>query len=743
MKRGISLQKSLRVILVILILGIASFSSTEALFKRRPLFQRLQPVDLETIYKAHIEGDSFGTFTVEHPIQEMEDNQDYSVICNNTEYEEASIDWYSFRRRNAENESEVPLELELNTIYTCVGLIRTDEEAGTRLYTHHDEEFQAMVCHEDPIDNSFADLRTKCTKGAKSEALDDRRHVSFLNGSVPQHAAEGWWQTDPSGVVFGGWPYIFNEDGNQKRYEDKLDYCKRFWSATVKIIDPANSNTTRGWHQEININPPEIYQTLTNWYDVNNLRRPSTMRTRTYECEEIWYHWEYDDYGTCQCDGMKYRNIECLSNVLINGFGEIVDDSYCDSNTEPIRMESCAAPSACFDWNETTYGTCKCDGRKYMDHNCRNFGMDAIRNTRPVAGVPLITAPNPTIVSDSVCTGFGKVEPVKSSVCPWSAVSSSCFAWELTGYNTCTCASIKTRIYECKNIPTNTVVADTYCTATKPSGQDSCTQAELPASCFCDASDWNAAAACSTGCYLTNYINYGTKKTASASCIGTVGRPVNNCNNAKACCITTDCSSGEICTASNTCLPQYHRYYCLNKVWGLSAYNASTTALNCTGIKTSGTTAYCTVTPYGTCCSSVYNNACVSGHYTGQTYNCDGVCTGGTACTKPANSAWVSTNGCTWTCDTDYVQSGNSCVLRSCNSTDWNPAVCTYCYTVAYTTYGTKKTGVNCQGTTGRQSLYCGDIEYCCSVLDCDLDERCISGYCIPIGHPGGLGGIE
>ncbi len=854
--------------LAILLVGVLTFSSADALFKRMPVFQAIQRVVLSNIYKLHkfVANDDYaeyGSFVVTFPEELMLSNQDYAIQCNPTGESEASSVWYDFRRRDAEDNPEISLELELNTIYTCQGMIRTNHGGNKRLYTHHGSEFQTMICHEDAADTAFGDTRTKCEKGAKTAAAGDNRYVSFRAGYVPQHAESGWWKTDPDGVILSA--------GNFNTYTERLAYCKKFWSDTVLIIDPANPNAYRDWFQEININPPTVFERLDNWYGVNNLRRPSSMNVQTYECEATWYHWEYDAWGACQCDGNKYRNVECLNNLDV-----AVSDSLCDSSTEPARMESCTIPNSCYNWNETGYGSCQCDTYKYMSHNCRNFGMDQLLGTTPVAGVPTITGSVPTIVDDSVCLAI-TAEPTTRAGCAWGDMPNGCFTWHHTGYEACQCDGTKTRIYECKNDSTDTVVDDALCSGTKPSGSDSCTipsscyswidkgfgacscfgsqsksyvcensqyanvavseyfcshttkpvttqncatpsscygwvfgnsyetctcvpqrkkriydcrntttnsvvadascdsagaepviystctQSELPASCFSDGDDWNAAASCSSGCYLTNYTTYGAKKSSSASCLGTGGRPVNSCNNAKQCCSDANCLTDYVCNASGSCQLRA----CTAGDWYAAASCSSCYTSNYSTIGTKKPTANC-VGGVGAptrscgsaveCCSSsdcatnyvCSSNSCIlrtcvasdwnvapacdscytAGYFTTGSKKATSTCQGGTpptrSCSAPKACCLNSD------CPTDYNCSANSCVMRACTAADWNSPTCLFCYTNPYPAVGTKKSGVNCTGTTGRPTLSCDSARSCCMDWDCDPMEQCFRGTCIP-----------
>lgn len=858
MKRRISLHKTYFVALATVLLGMAVFSDADALFRRMPIFQAIDVVELQDASKLHPTDAAYGLFSAAFPEETMYSYQDYSLHCNPTGETEASSVWYDFRSRGAADDPLVELDLELNTIYTCRGMIRTNEAGGIRLYTHHGEEFQTMICHEDELESGvsiFDENKTRCQTGATSAADDNLPRVAFRSGYVGQHSVNGRWITDPNGEEMS--TYEFNSNS------EKLRYCQKFWPDTNRVLDEYITD-----------------QTITNWYKEGNLRRPSTMNVRTYECEVATYHWSQEEYGECLCDGNKYRETHCTDHR-----GGIFEDSYCDPTTKPDLMAPCTEPRSCFDWDEDRYGDCQCDGNKYMEHKCRNFGLEELDGVRPVPDVPRIWSSYREFVEDSICEGWGIVEPTTSTACGLYDLPSECFTWNHSGYQDCECTGLKERNYDCYNETTGLYASDTYCTDPEPTGQDSCTipsscyswvamgyntcdctgtqsmhykcvnmgqtvqdyycshipkpvdirdcaapntcydwefsgsyktcecvpqqkekiyhcendvtgdvvedsvcsfrgdkpvlyspclESELPAECFCDADDWNVPQPCYDGCYTQSYINFGSKKTG-VECVGDEGRPQNNCYDDQECCTDYDCPSTKVCGPLNTCIPKYHRYICNNGNWGLINFNYSTSTLNCTGNVYSGLPAYCLSTPTGNCCTTNYGTSCVSGHYTGQTYNCDGVCSGGSACTKPDNSTWYSDDGCTWNCDTGYRVSGSTCIPRYhqytcsdgrwilnaynvstttsgctettnsgvsvyCSSTptgtclplcktgDWTTPTCDSCYTRPYTAYGTPTKA--CTGIGGRTSILCSATKECCENSDCNFYQRCEFNRC-------------
>ena len=319
---------------LVFVFAVSLFTNTDALFKRKNGSLALVTVELEDISKSHIAGTNYGDFHVTHPVQGLGFDQKYSVDCLPTGETEASSVWYDFRRIHAEDDPVVSLQLELNTIYTCRGMIRTDEVLGTKLYTHHGDEFQTMICHDDPIETGaavFLENKTRCLTGAKTTAPDSKPRIAFRAGYVGQHADNGLWKTDPDGNILSS--------SNFNAYAEKLAYCQKFWPGTNKALDPSYFSSTTGWYNAIPV-PPTVTQTLTNWYGDKNLRRPSSYQVQTYECESPWYHWEWNNYGACQCNGTKVRTVRCVSNI-----NSVVSDGYCNASSKPGTTTSCTAPT--------------------------------------------------------------------------------------------------------------------------------------------------------------------------------------------------------------------------------------------------------------------------------------------------------------------------------------------------------------------------------------------------------------
>jgi len=246
----------------------------------------------------------------------------------------------------------------------------------------------------------------------------------------------------------------------------------------------------------------------------------------------VGYPWVVGDFGPCSVTcgtGTQTQTVTCR-----DASGAVVSDSLCLTPKPTPATQTCTAPPcATYSWQIGTFGTCSatCGGGT---------------QTRAVSCVQDGTT---TIVDASLCAG---PPPATTQTCNTQACPT--YAWQTGAFGTCsaTCGGgTQTRSVTCVQSGTTTVVADSFCPATKPATQQTCNTQP----CTSNRYVWvqGGFGECSEDCgggiqkQSVTCRDTVTGKTVSASLCPTPAPPTKRACN-------TDLCDGSPCTTALSCM---------------------------------------------------------------------------------------------------------------------------------------------------------------------------------------------
>ena len=154
------------------------------------------------------------------------------------------------------------------------------------------------------------------------------------------------------------------------------------------------------------------------------------------------YSWVTGNWGICDQDNNKSRTVECKDNN-----GNIVNDSYCSSQTKPSGTQQCPQPQKTYSWVTGNWGICDQDNNQSRTVNCDDN--------------------NGVIVDDKYCS---QPKPPITQQCPPKT-----YSWVTGDWSICDQNNNQSRTVECQDNSEHKV-DDKYCSQPKPPITQKCPQ---------------------------------------------------------------------------------------------------------------------------------------------------------------------------------------------------------------------------------------------------------------------------